>query len=124
MNTYFSNIHKGTITLGESPEWNLGNIILKFYEDPNETYVDCLVKKKIFGKERLCSLTHLHIDNSDMESFIKDVDDPNKRILIKQIGCILGFGAASKSSTKKILAKAVSTRNSEWLRLSLKHGIR
>ena len=75
MNTYFSNIHKGTITLGESPEWNLGNIILKFYEDPNETYVDCLVKKKIFGKERLCSLTHLHLDNSEMESFIKEDTD-------------------------------------------------
>lgn len=106
MNTYFSNIHKGTITLGESPEWNLGNIILKFYEDPNETYVDCLVKKKIFGKERLCSLTHLHILNSDMESFIKDVDDPNKRILIKKIGCILGLGASFEIVDKEDTGKS------------------
>ena len=92
MNTYFSNIHKGTITLGESPEWNLGNLILKFYEDPDETYVDCLVKKKIFGKERLCSLTHLHIENSEMEAFIKDIDNPDNRIRINN-SIFLGYSS-------------------------------
>ena len=66
----------------------------------------CLLVILSFGKERLCSLTHLRIDNSDMESFIKDVDDPNKRMLIKKIGCILGLGASFEIVDKEDTGKS------------------
>ena len=87
MKDLFKNIKKGTVTEEKGYiVWNLNNMVLRIFEDPYEYYVGCDIYRKIFRKEKLCNVTHLHLEKDEMETFVKEVDNPDKRIRIKKWG--------------------------------------
>lgn len=86
MKQCFNEIKKGTVVEeNDCISWNLGNMMIQFFEDPEEYYVSYLVNyKPLFRKKRFYPVTHEHLMKDEVESFIKENDDPNKRLRIKK----------------------------------------
>jgi len=97
----FSNVQKGIVAKTDFINWNLGNVILRFLDNNYEFMVFCLVKKKIFKKEKYCEITHLHIDKEDIKSFIDKIDDPNNKIEIKNLLFGVSFQIVDKNKPEK-----------------------
>lgn len=69
---------KGTVEIGENYFWwNLGDVELYFGLDLTETKVEYYRRKN-----KLLYLGHAHFENSDVLTFIRDVNDENKMLQI------------------------------------------
>ncbi|MCM1368447.1 MAG: hypothetical protein NC184_06550 [Roseburia sp.] len=93
----FDNISKGKVNF-DNPnliEWILGDMILLFYDNNGEQMV------RICWKKRRRELTHIHINNEELEDFINAVNSDTKVICVKNRILWSGFEIIDKSKAKK-----------------------
>ncbi len=94
---FFNKLSKGKVNFIDSNliEWILGDMILIFNDNNGKQIIRVCWKK--WNRE----LTHLHIVDEDIEQFIKEIDNEQKAILVKNCLLWCEFKIIDKSKIKK-----------------------
>ena len=94
---FFKKLSKGKINFIDSNliEWVLGDMILIFDDNNGEQIIRVCWKK--WNRE----LTHLHIADEEIEQFIKEIDNEQKVVLVRNCLLWCEFEIIDKSKMKK-----------------------